>query len=296
MRCCHLGGVEKVEVDVMNFLQNKLFTVAGTQLTMYDIVIFLSIFLGMLACSLLIKKNIQRIAKDRSIEDQANIHIVGKLAYYAVIIGGIFISLSSLGLDFTKLAILISALSVGIGFGLQAIFNNFVSGVILLFDRSIKVGDIVELTDGLLGTVKEISIRSTLLNTPDNLDVVIPNSEFVNSRVNNWTLTDRYRRIKVPFGVHYKSDKELVKSAVLEAANRRETTIKHIAGKEPDVWLVNFGDSSLNFELIVWVDPSASFRPVALKAAYLWEIHTSLLEHEIEIPYPQRDVHIIAED
>ncbi|MGR9000422.1 MAG: mechanosensitive ion channel family protein, partial [Gammaproteobacteria bacterium] len=126
-----------------------------------------------------------------------------------------------------------------------------------------------------------------------NVDVLVPNSEFIGGKVINWTLTDAFRRIHVPFGVAYGSDKELVRRAVLEAAENVPWSLKHPRkDRIPQVWLVGFGDSSLNFELIVWITPEAVKRPNSVQAAYLWEIETALGKYQIEIPFPQRDLHL----
>ncbi|MGM0565106.1 MAG: mechanosensitive ion channel family protein, partial [Pseudomonadota bacterium] len=265
--------------QLKRIMEQQLLSIGEVTVTVMDVTIFSALVLGFWLVSAVMRRMITRLAKDRDYHEQANIHIVGKLVYYVLLALGALLALSTLGLDISKVALLASALSVGIGFGLQAVFSNFVSGIILLFERSVKVGDVVEFADGLLGTVREINIRSTRINTPDNMDVIVPNSEFVSGRVNNWTYSDRYRRVRVPFGVHYKSDKSQVKTAVLEAAGRVEQTLSGIEGRDTDVWLVGFGDSALNFELIVWVDPKVVAKPMALRAAYNWEIETSLKEH-----------------
>ena len=202
------------------------------------------------------------------------------------------IALDAIGIDLTALAVFSGALGVGIGFGLQAIFSNMVAGLILLFEQSIKVGDFIDLTDGITGEVKEINIRSTLVTTNDNVDVLVPNSEFINGRVTNWTLRDARRRTRFAFGVAYGSDKELVRKAVLEAAEEVPHTLSDVPGFEPQVWLVNFGDSSLDFELVVWLKPDSVKRPGAVQAAYNWAIETKLQKYSLEIPFPQRDLHI----
>ena len=143
----------------------------------------------------------------------------------------------------------------------------------------------------MVGEVREINMRSTRITTNDNIDILVPNSEFVNGRVVNWTLDEAYRRIHVPFGVAYGSDKDTVRQAVLEAAERVPYTLRGVEGRIPQVWFVKFGDSSLDFELVVWLIPEAVKRPSMVQAAYLWEIHTSLSEHNLEVPLPQRDVH-----
>ena len=172
---------------------------------------------------------------------------MGRLFHYAILTIGIVVALSSIGLDFTKLTLFVSALGVGLGFGLQAIFSNFVAGLIVLFEKSLKVGDFVELESGVTGEVREINIRSTLITTNDNIDILVPNSEFVGGRVTNWTLREVFRRLRVPFGVAYGTDKDLVKKAALEAAAAVPFTLMNSPNRQPQVWLVAFGDSSLNF-------------------------------------------------
>ena len=204
----------------------------------------------------------------------------------------IVIAMNIVGIDLTALAVFSGAVGVGIGFGLQAIFSNLVSGVIMLLEGSIKVGDFVELESGLTGEVREINTRSTLVTTNDNVDILIPNSEFINARVTNWTLRDSFRRLRVPFGVAYGTDKELVRQAALEAAEAVPHMLTGKSAKPPQVWLVGFGESSLDFELVVWLSPEAVKRPSAVSADYNWAIETALGKHGIEIPFPQRDLHI----
>lgn len=209
-----------------------------------------------------------------------------------LLFGAAMIALSVIGIDLTALAVFSGAVGVGIGFGLQSVFSNLVAGIILLFERSIKVGDFIELSDGIQGTVREITIRSTLVTTNDNVDVLVPNSEFITKQMTNWTLRDANRRWRIPFGVAYGTDKDLVRKAGLEAAHEVEHTLLHGKGRDPQVWLVGFGDSSLDFELVVWLKPEAVVRPGAVHAAYCWAIESALKRHGIEIPFPQRDLHI----
>lgn len=239
-----------------------------------------------------IRAAIQRVSHSESSGTQASLYTVSRLTHYVIIILALFIALSSIGLNFGSLAVVAAALSVGIGFGLQSIVNNFVSGLIILFEHSLRVGDYIELDTGLTGTVKSINVRSTLINTNDNIDIVVPNSEFVSSRLKNWTLGERILRVRIPFGVAYGSDKELVKKAALEAAAEVSYTLTHMKGREPDVWLVEFGDNSLNFLLLVWVNRQGARRPTRSRSAYLWALETKLSEYGIEIPFPQRDLHL----
>lgn len=269
-----------------------LFSVGETPVAGTDIVRVLLILFVAYLLSRLVRHAISRLGERESPGTQASLYTVGRLSHYAIITIAIFVALSSIGLDFSNLALIAGALSVGIGFGLQSIVQNFISGLIILFEHSLRVGDYIELDTGLTGTVKSINVRSTLINTNDNIDIVVPNSEFVTTRLTNWTLGERILRIRIPFGVAYGSDKELVRKAAKEAAAEVPYTLTHMKGREPDVWLVEYGDNSLNFLLLVWVNRQGARRPTRSRAAYLWALESKLAEYGIEIPFPQRDLHL----
>lgn len=283
------GVLGSVWEKTWGWLSGSLFKLGDapvTPLGLLRVIVILTIAFWL---SRLVRHALDRIAARQPGVDKSAFYTVGRLVHYMILTVALLIGLSSIGLDFSNLALVAGALGVGIGFGLQSIVSNFVSGLILLFERSLKVGDYVELDSGITGVVREINVRSTLINTNDNIDILVPNSEFVGGKLINWTLRETNRRLHVPFGVAYGTDKDLVKKAGLEAAGRVSYTLKE---RRPEVWLVGFGDSSLDFELVVWVDPDAVIRPAAVQAQYLWEIETSLKQHGIEIPFPQRDLHL----
>lgn len=204
----------------------------------------------------------------------------------------VMFAMNVIGVDLTAFAVFSGAIGIGIGFGLQAIFSNLVAGIIMLIEQSVKVGDFVELESGLMGEVKEINIRATLVRTGMNVDILVPNSEFINNRVTNWTLRDAFVRTRIPFGVAYGTDKELVKKAALEAAGNVPHMLTGPDASPPQVWLVGFGESSLDFELVLMLNPDAVKRPGAVKADYNWALETALSKYGIEIPFPQRDLHM----
>ena len=269
-----------------------LFSVGEAPVTAGDIVQAIFILVIAWLLSRAVRFAIRRVGRKESVGTQASLYTISRLSHYTIIIVAVFVALTSIGLDFTNLAIVAGALSVGIGFGLQSVVNNFVSGLIILFERSLRVGDYIELDTGLTGTVKAISVRSTLINTNDNIEIVVPNSEFVANRLTNWTLNERILRMRIPFGVAYGSDKELVRKAAIEACADVSYTLTHMRGREPDVWLVEYGDSSLNFLLLVWVNREGARRPTRTRAAYLWALEDKFREYGIEIPFPQRDLHM----
>ncbi|MEA3587538.1 mechanosensitive ion channel [Pseudidiomarina sp. 1APP75-27a] len=278
--------------EAFHWLNSELFSVGETAVTYGAVLRFVVILVAAWIVSVLLQKALQRYANFRNSLAPSSVYALKRITHYVVLLVGFLLAVSSIGIDLTKFAIFASALGIGVGFGLQNLISNFVSGIILLFDKTLKVGDFVELESGVTGEVQEINIRSTIITTNDNIDIIVPNSEFVSGRVTNWTMRDTYRRIKVSFGVAYGTDKELVKKAVLEAAERVPHTLTDTHHRPPQVWLVEFGESALNFELVVWLRPEAVNRPGAVQAAFMWEIHTSLMEHKIEIPFPQRDLHV----
>ena len=271
----------------------RLVHVAGLDITPGRLLVAALALVIAWVVSWLLRRAITR-AEERSQDAyrRAGFYAIGRIVHYALLVIGAMVALEMVGIQASKLAVVAGALGVGLGFGLQAIFNNFVSGLILLFDRSLKVGDFVELESGVHGEVRDIQIRATRIVTNDNLDILVPNSEFVSGRVVNWTHRDVSRRMKIPFGVAYGSEKERVKKAALEAAAEVPFTLTLEGKRAPQVWLESFGDSSLNFELVVWLTAEATKRPGAVRAAYNWALETALGKHGLEIPFPQRDLHI----
>jgi small-conductance mechanosensitive channel len=273
-------------------LDYNLFHIADAAVTPGRIISMLMILLCGILLSWVIRHLLARLENRRKYAKSPAIYTLGRLLHYIIIITSVFVALGTIGLDFTNFALIAGALSVGIGFGLQSIVNNFVSGLILLFEGSLRVGDYIELDSGLRGTVKEINTRATVINTNDSVDMVVPNSEFVTTRLTNWTLRDPVGRLRIDFGVAYGSDKEVVKEAALEAASEVETILQHTPGREVQVRLYKFGDSSLDFQVLVWVNRMGLRRPGRTKAEFMWILETKLKERGIEIPFPQRDLHL----
>jgi small-conductance mechanosensitive channel len=270
----------------------SLFRLGDVPVTPSAILRMVAILFTAWLISWLFRRGLERLGRRRHLADRSSLYLLGRVAHYVFVTVGIFLALTQLGFNFTSVALVAGALSVGIGFGLQNIVNNFVSGLILMFDRSLKIGDYIELDSGLTGIVREIKVRSTRINTNDNVDVLVPNAEFFGSRLVNWTHTDGMARFRIPFGVAYGSDKEKVKEAVLQAAEDVDYTLHNMPGKEPDVWMTGFGDSSLDFVLLVWVSRQGVRRPTRVRSAYYWAMETRLREAGIEIPFPQRDLHM----
>ena len=270
----------------------SLFKLGSTPITLTGLFKLILIILFAWFLSWVFRRLLAGVGHRFEKEKQSLLFIISRLAHYLIIGIGIIAGLSSIGLSFANFALVAGALALGLGFGLQSIVNNFLSGLILFFERTVKVGDFVELENGLAGEIKSINVRGTIVNTNDNVDVVVPNSQFTERQVINWTLLDPFRRIHVPFRVAYEANEDEVVEAGLEAAGKLSSTLTGVLGREPSVWLVNYGENGLEFELIVWLMPDAVKRPEAIFAAYHWEIKKALNQHKIEVPVPQREVRV----
>jgi small-conductance mechanosensitive channel len=202
---------------------------------------------------------------------------------------GIMITVNILGVSSSSLAVAFGGLGIGLAFGLQAIFNNFFSGIILLFERPIQVGDIVEV-GGIWGEVRKINVRATLVQTYDNATMIIPNSEFISSSVTNWSFKDKRIRRNINVGVAYGSDVERVRTTLLEIADSTEHVLKY---PRPSVLFTDFGDNSLNFRLRIWTDVDNN---LMAETNIRFQIDRLFRERGIEIPFPQRDFHLRSVD
>jgi len=205
---------------------------------------------------------------------------------YLIIGFGIIVAIMGAGINLNSFALLAGALGVGIGFGLQNIVNNFISGLILIFERPIQIGDAVQVEE-LSGRVTHIGIRSSTIKTWDGAEVIVPNGNLISNKLINWTLSDQRRRIEIKVGVAYGSDVSLVMETLLECAKQNEKIIEYPA---PQVLFDDFADSSLNFELRCWTADFASW--VEIRSEIRVAIDKVFKEKNIEIPFPQRDLHI----
>jgi len=216
---------------------------------------------------------------------------IARLVHYALVLVGFLIALSTLGFELQNVTIIGGALGVGIGFGMQAIVNNFVSGLILLFERPIKVGDVIQLGDGQQGRVTHLGLRATTVQTFDRAEVVVPNGDLISSQVTNWTLGDRSMRLIVPVGVAYGSDVETVMRVLMTVAQESDRVLKE---PQPVVLFLNFGDSALDFQLRVWISDFNDRR--IIQSALIREIDRRFRLEGVEIPFPQRDLHLRSVD
>ena len=211
---------------------------------------------------------------------------IGRLFHYTLIVTGFLFAISTLGFEISQITILLSALGVGIGFGLQGIVNNFVSGLILLFERPVRVGDTIEI-GGKFSEIKNIGIRATTVQTRDLADRIIPNADLISNEVTNWTLTNRQIRLIIPVGVAYGSDVDLVTETLMNCAKTNPKVAKR---PEPKVRFLNFGESTLDFELRVFI--SDFDLRIEVRDTLNRQIDRCFRDANIEIAFPQRDVHL----
>ena len=212
---------------------------------------------------------------------------LSRIIGYTLIAVGFYVAFQLVGVDLSSLAIIAASLGVGIGFGLQNIINNLVSGIIILAERPISIGDRIEVA-GVAGRVTKIQLRSTTVVTNDNITMIVPNADFISNTVTNWSHGDPKVRIRVPVGVAYGSDLKLLQGLLLEAAAEHP---KALGDPSPVVLFTEFGDNSLNFELGVWTQEMTA-TPIHFTSEMNFIIEQKLRDNDIEIPFPQRDLHI----
>ena len=219
---------------------------------------------------------------DRSLQ-----YAIAQVVSNIVLVVGIFFVLENAGIHLAALAVFAGAVGVGVGFGLQNIASNFISGLVILAERPITIGDRVEVA-GITGQVEHIRARSTVIRTNDNIMMIVPNTKFIDSPVTNWTYGDRRVRFRIPVGVAYGSDMAKVRESLLAVAHENPHTLKE---PEPSVFLEQFGENSIDFKLVIW-SSEMSARPSRYRSDINFAIAEKFREAGIEFPFPQRDVHI----
>ena len=277
--------------QIKSILDYPLLKLGSTQLTLWlllylTVLIFLLFYITGKLRNWLVLHVLSRTELDIGLRQAA-----GSILRYLAITVGFLIILQTAGIDLTTLNIIAGAVGIGIGFGLQNIVSNFISGLIILFERPIKIGDRIEVGD-VEGDVLEIGARSTTVLTNDNIAIIVPNSSFITENVVNWKYNDTKVRFKIPVTVAYGSDLRLVEKLLLNVATENPDVLKDPA---PAVRLMAFGDSGPRFELRVW-STSLVHRKGALFSAINFAIYEAFNEHQIEIPFPQRDLRLRSVD
>ena len=284
-------GIRNVFFQLRDFLSVPVTTVGKTEITLWTIAYFFFLTIILFYVTGKLRKWVVYKLLAKSKIDLGVRIATGTIIRYIILAIGLIIVLQTVGLDLSTLTILAGALGIGIGFGLQNITNNLVSGIIILFERPIKVGDRIEVSN-IAGDVIRISMRSTTILTNDNISIIVPNSEFISSTVINWSHIDRNIRLNFPVDVSYSEDPQVVKKLLLEVAEENSGVLKE---PKSDVLFDKFGDSSLVFNLRVWTREYIN-RPGVLKSQLYYAIFDKFKKHGIKIPFPQRDIHFKSSD
>ncbi len=298
-----IAGASKQEAkevikSTWDLVNKPLFFINKTPISPFKMALSIIVFILGFIIGSLYKRKINKIATRKSSFTASTRTMVANLGYYLIVIIAFFVSLKTLGVTLSSLAIVAGALSVGIGFGLQNVVANFVSGLILMFERSIKIGDYIEVADHR-GHVTDIRMRSTTIKTNDNIDIIIPNQSFVQNNLINWTMNDKIRRFNIPFGVAYGTDVHKVIQVVKDAVMQSDYNKYIIDNKtyETKVIMTEMADSSVNFELLIWLAGADKIeKPKRLTSHFLVIIYDTLYANNIEIPFPQQDIHIRSVD
>lgn len=279
-------GLQRAIAGILDISSAQLFSLSDNPITvgaLYRAAFVLYAFLagGWLLQHLLTSYLLPRFGADTGMSNT-----VRTISQYVIVSAGILAALSSLGIDLSSLAIIGAGLSVGIGFGLQELVANFISGILLLFEQSIRPGDVIEVNNKV-GRVEKLRIRSTTVRTNENIELIVPNQALLTSSVTTYTHTDSSVRIHIPVGVSYQSDPAEVRQVLLAAARRHGLVREQ---PTPVVFFEGYGDSSLDFNLAVWIDDFMNMRRVSSDLRFIiWE---ELAKRRIEIPFPQRDIHL----
>lgn len=276
-------GLIELVSEVFNF---TFFTINQTPITLASLIAFTFIFVAFLVVAKVLTRLISSRVLSRVKIDEGIRYNLERILYYTMGIIGAIVAFQFIGINLSGLAVIFGLLSVGIGFGLQNVTSNFIAGLILLFERPIKVGDRVTVGD-TVGDVTSINMRSTTILSVDNISIIVPNSDFIAQSVTNWSYGDKKVRINIDVGVSYDSDLDTVLRCLNEVALENESVLRM---PEPVVHLVEFGDSSWNLTLRCWIaDPKEQW---TVRSAINCAIVRKFRENTIEIPYPQRDLHV----
>ena len=279
--------MDKTWEIIKEVLTYPLIKMGEGSITLQSLLVLCVLFVLVLLLEKIVRERIiMRIFEKTDFPESLEYGIARILGYIFLVIG-FYMAFQIVGIDLSSLTIIAGGISVGVGFGLQNIINNFVSGIIIFAEQPIAIGDRVEVS-GIAGRVEKISLRSTMVVTSDNITMIVPNADFISQTVTNWSYSDPKVRIRIPIGVAYGTDPEKVKKLLLEVADEDLRTLKD---PKPSVIFRAFGASSLDFELGAWTKEMTT-RPTSYISDINFAIDKKFREHDIEIPFPQRDLHI----
>jgi small-conductance mechanosensitive channel len=273
-------------MSLKNFLDYRLFQAGGVTISVFHLAEVIIVLVITYAVVSIIKRIIRR-QETRKRMEVGQLYAIYQIIKYFLWILAIVIILDTLEIKITILLASSAALLVGLGLGLQQIFQDFVSGIALLVEGTVKIGDIVEIEGNVVGRVREIGLRTSKIETRDNIIMIVPNSKFISDNVINWSHLEKKTRFSVKVGVSYGSDVGLVTEVLLTCAKEHIEITKDPA---PFVRFTDFGESSLDFELFFW--SIETFRVENIKSELRYKIFSAFARNNIQIPFPQRDIHI----
>ena len=266
-------------------LDYKILDVSGHSISIFQVILLILVFLLVKVTAHSLELIVKKRAERYDLDEGKKFAIIKLIKYFLYVIG-IILALQSLGFDISILLAGSAALLVGIGLGFQDIFKDFMSGIIILFDGSIKVGDVIEV-ENLVGVVREINLRTSKIRTREGIIIIVPNGNFVSQKIINWTNSNKLTRFYVDVGVAYGSDVRLVERLLVECAEQHESTVNR---PKPFARFNNFGSSSLEFQIYFWTE--RIWRIEHIKSEIRYEIDKSFREHNVVIAFPQMDVHM----
>lgn len=281
-----MNNILEIFKDVWHIIRYPVIKVSGSEISLLSVITAISFFYGSVVLSRITEKFAERFLREKTELDHGVINSIKRFTRYVVLMIGAVITLETIGISLSSLAALGAVLMVGIGFGLQNITQNFISGLIILLERPIKIGDLVEV-EGVRGKVEEIGARSTRINTRNDISIIVPNSQFISEQVVNQSFSGNQIRLAIDIGVSYGSDPDDVRSCLIEVAKGCRGIL---TTPPPKVLFKEFADSSLNFSLMIWVNDLWDFETITSDVRFA--IFRAFKEKNIQIPFPQMDVHV----
>ena len=272
--------------EIIDILKKKLVSLGDVTITPAVLITVVLILLGAFWVSRLLRGMLRRNLFRQTHLNIGTQETICRILHYIIMLLGAFIAIQQIGVDLTTLAAISAVLMVGIGLGLQNITSNFISALILLFERPVQVGDFVEV-GGVQGRIRVIKTRSSVVETLDNVSIIVPNLNFITQNVTNWSYRDSKVRIHISVGVSYGSDVDLVAETLLQVGRAHQEVLLN---PEPTIQFLDFSNSSLNFDLLVWINDAA--RQYFVRSDLNFAIVKAFREQGITIPFPQRDLHI----
>ena len=272
--------------EILDVLRKKLISLGDVTITPAVLISVVLILLGAFWLSRFVRDVLRRNVFRRTHLTIGTQETIARILHYIIMLLGVFIAIQQLGVDLTTLAAISAVLLVGIGLGLQNITSNFISALILLFERPVQVGDFVEV-GGVQGRIRAIRTRSSVVETLDNVSIIVPNLNFITENVTNWSYRDSKVRIHISVGVSYGSDVDLVTETLMQVGRAHQEVLLN---PEPAIQFLEFGDSSLNFDLLVWINDAS--RQYFIRSDLNSAVVKAFREQGITIAYPQRDLHI----